>query len=247
MISDARQPAGSFGFYKRRQAAISRGMLYPITAFYTTYSLILIILALRSPHPYLAAAFFIAGIPMWTIVEYLFHRYVLHGRFKKSKKFYKKFYTGLANKYLDPTHWEHHARPTDGEHISGELKDLLPLFAVAVPLSFIFPLYTTPMLLAGTIQCYVAEEWVHHCIHFYNFRNRYFRHIKGYHLYHHSSHGIQMGYGITSGFWDIIFRTRFPVTIRQRLSGRGGTPGLLASSKISAATGETTHAAARRS
>src|SRR5947209_9933429 len=144
MSADPRPTDKSFGFYKRRQAAISRRRLVPVTAFYTSYSLLLLILASRTAHPYLAAAFFLAGVPVWTIVEYLFHRFVLHGRFKRSKKFYKKFYMGLANKYLDPLHWEHHARPTDALHISGQLKDLLPLFAVAVPLSFIFPLYTTP-------------------------------------------------------------------------------------------------------
>jgi 4-hydroxysphinganine ceramide fatty acyl 2-hydroxylase len=234
MTPDAPPSTNSFGFYKRQQAAISRRILYPLTAFYTAYSVILLVLALRTAHPYLASAFFLAGVPVWTIVEYLFHRFILHGRFKRSKKFYKKFYTGLANKYLDPLHWEHHERPTDGLHISGELKDLIPLFAVAAPLSFIFPLYTTPVLLAGTIQSYVAEEWIHHCIHFYNFRNRYFRHIKGYHLYHHSSHGIRTGYGITSGFWDIIFATRFPAQIRQRLSGRGRTPGLSVSGRTEA-------------
>lgn len=216
----------SYGAYKRRQAAISRRRLYPVTAFYTAYSVILLTMAWRTAHPYRAVLFFLAGIPVWTLVEYLTHRYLLHGRFKRSKKWYKKWYKSLANKYLDPLHWEHHERPTDGLHISGELKDLLPLFVVAVPLSFIFPFDTAPMLLAGVSQSYLAEEWIHHCIHFYNFRNPYFRHIKGYHLYHHSSAGMEMGYGITSGFWDVIFKSRFPNSVRERLSGRGRHSGL---------------------
>jgi dihydroceramide fatty acyl 2-hydroxylase len=169
----------------------------------------------------MAVIFFLAGIPVWTLVEYLFHRYVLHGRFKQSKKFYKKFYTGLAHKYLDPLHWEHHERPFDGMHINGELKDLLLLFAVAAPLSFIFPLYTTPVLLAGVIQSYVAEEWIHHSIHYYNFRNPYFRYVKRYHLYHHSSRGMDNGFGITNGVWDVVFNTRFPDNVRQLLANRG--------------------------
>jgi len=33
---------------------------------------------------------------------------------------------------------------------------------------------------------------------------------------------MNMGYGLTSGFWDIPFKTRFPDTVRQRLYGRKG-------------------------
>ena len=211
---------GPFEVYKREQAALSRRLLYPVTAFYSGYSAIVFALAWRTNHPYAALVFFLAGMPVWTLQEYLTHRYIFHTRFKRStKNVYKRFYTGLANKYLDPLHWEHHERPYDGFHINGELKDMLPLFAVAVPFAFIFPLYTTPILLAGVIQSYVAEEWVHHCLHFYNFRNPYFRHVKLYHLYHHTARGIERGFGITSGFWDIVFKTRFPDSVRQRLFG----------------------------
>lgn len=205
--------------YKREQAAISRSRLYPVTAFYTAYSVILLAAAARwSAHPRLAVLFYLAGIPVWSLVEYLSHRYILHGRFKETKhgwKLHKKF----AHKVLDPLHWEHHERPFDGLHINGVLKDLLPLFAVAAPLSFLFPFYTAPMVLAGVCQSYLAEEWIHHSIHYYNFRGRYWRHIKKYHLYHHTSQGMERGFGITSAFWDVVFKTRFPEAVRQRLYG----------------------------
>lgn len=211
--------SGGFAGYKREQAKISRGRLYPFTVFYTLFSALMLSVAFRSAHTARALAFYVAGIPVWTLVEYLTHRYLLHGRFKMSKhrwKIHKKF----ANKYLDPLHWEHHERPFDGLHISADLRDLLPLFFIAAPLSFIFPVYTAPMLLAGVIQFYVVEEWVHHSVHFYNFRNPYFKHIKKYHLYHHTSQGMERGYGITVGLWDIVFKTRFPETTRRRLFAR---------------------------
>jgi len=75
------------------------------------------------------------------------------------------------------------------------------------------------MLLAGVVQCYVLEEWIHHCEHYYYFQNSYFLHIKKSHLYHHSSRGIDRGYGITNAFWDVVFGTRYPPHIRQRLFG----------------------------
>jgi dihydroceramide fatty acyl 2-hydroxylase len=203
--------------YKRQQAGISRRRLYPVTAFYGCYLVTMLVLAWRTNHRYIGIAFLLAGIPVWTLVEYLMHRYVFHHHFTQSGESFKKFYTGLGKKYLDALHWEHHERAFDGYHINGELQDLLPLFSLAVPLSFIFPVYTAPMLLAGVVQSYVVEEWIHHCIHYYNFRDPYFRHVKRYHLYHHTSAGIEQGFGITNGFWDIVFKSRFPDSVRRRL------------------------------
>jgi Fatty acid hydroxylase superfamily len=209
-----RATEGSFVAYKRAQSRIARRRLYPLTAFYTTYSLIVTLLALRGGHAWIAMAFYLAGIPVWTLVEYLFHRYVLHGRFPPGKGLIRRF----LHERLDPLHWEHHERPFDGWHISGELKDILPLFAVAAPLSFLFPAHTLPVLLAGVVQSYVGEEWLHYFMHFGKFGNRYFRHLKRYHLYHHSRRGIQMGYGISSGIWDLVFHTQYPKPVRKLLS-----------------------------
>lgn len=194
-----------FNVYKREQAKISRRRLYPLTAFYSIYATIVLIFALRSAHPLIGVAFYAIGIPIWTFNEYFFHRFVLHGRFPPGTGFIKKF----LHERLDPLHWEHHERPYDGMHISGQLKDLLPLFFVSAAVSFIFPLYTAPVLLAGVVQSYVVEEWVHHSVHFYNFKNRYFKYIKRHHMYHHSKHGMNAGYGLTSHLWDIYFETRF--------------------------------------
>ena len=205
-----------FGVYKQQQARISRHRLYPMTIFYTIYALVILFFALRSPHPVIAAIFYAVGLPVWSLVEYLFHRFVLHGRFAPGKGIIRKF----LHERLDPLHWEHHARPFDGHHINGELRDLLPLFFVAAPISFIAPIYTLPVLLAGVVQCYVIEEWVHHSVHFYNFRSPYFRYIKRHHYYHHSPKGMEQGYGLTNGFWDIVFKTRYPAPVREALYHR---------------------------
>jgi sterol desaturase/sphingolipid hydroxylase (fatty acid hydroxylase superfamily) len=203
-----------FAAYKRQQAAMARRRLYPLTAFYTSYAILVLAIAFTTTHPWIAVAFFFAGWATWTLVEYLFHRYVLHGRFPPGKGFIRKF----LHERLDPLHWDHHARPFDGSHISGELKDILPLFFVAAPVSFVFPVYTAPALLAGVVQSYVSEEWLHYALHFSNSRFPLFRRLKKYHLYHHSPRGISKGYGITTRFWDGVFDTRFPETVRRSLS-----------------------------
>lgn len=203
----------SFPTYKKQQAALARRRLYPLTAFYTVFALIVVIAA-ASKNLWASIAFFSAGWVTWTIVEYLFHRYVLHGRFPAGNGVIRKF----LHERLDPLHWDHHMRPFDGTHISGELKDILPLFFVAAPVSFLFPIYTAPVLLAGVVQSYVAEEWLHFALHFSNARLPIFRRMKKYHLYHHSPRGINSGYGITTRFWDGVFGTRFPESVLRSLS-----------------------------
>ena len=74
--------------------------------------------------------------------------------------------------------------------------------------------------MGGFLLSYIVEEWVHHSVHFYHFNNHYFWYIKRHHLYHHSPKGGDVGYGLTNGFWDVVFRTRIPSAQRRRLYAR---------------------------
>ena len=68
MIEQAHLPKAArkpFRRYKREQAWLSRQILYPVTAFYTLYSIIMMFVAFRTKHPFIAIAFYLAGIPVW--------------------------------------------------------------------------------------------------------------------------------------------------------------------------------------
>src|SRR5260370_11843519 len=82
---------GSFVAYKREQSRIARRRLYPLTAFYTTYSLIVALLRLRSRHPSIGMCFYLAAIPLWSLVKYLFHRYVFPRHFPPSNSLIHRF------------------------------------------------------------------------------------------------------------------------------------------------------------
>ncbi|HSS21447.1 MAG TPA: sterol desaturase family protein [Pyrinomonadaceae bacterium] len=209
-----------YRLYKREQEIISRRKIYKTTAFYTSYTILLFVLAIRSNHFLRALAFVPLGIVVWMSIEYFSHRFILHRHWKVSQRRFKRPFTILANKYLDPTHFGHHEKPFDGEHMSGRVRDLLPLFALFVPISIIFfPVYTASIVVAIAYQSYIAEEWIHHATHFGNFKDPYFRYMKKHHLYHHTSHGMTRGFGTSSGILDFIFRTRFPEKVRYRLYG----------------------------
>jgi sterol desaturase/sphingolipid hydroxylase (fatty acid hydroxylase superfamily) len=200
------------------EARKSRHRLYPVSILYSAYALIVVVLALRAGHnPLVTAAFYLAGAATWTYVEYLAHRYVLHGRFPDGRGV-----RHLLHKYFDHLHYEHHARPWDGDHINGTIEDTIVFMAVAAALSFLAPLHTAPVFVAGLMQSYILEEWVHHSVHFYNFQGRYFRYIRRHHLYHHSPRGTEVGFGLTNGFWDVVRQTRIPEAERRLLRGSSG-------------------------
>jgi hypothetical protein len=200
------------------EARKARRRLYPVSALYTAYSLVVVAAALRSDaRPITVAAFYLAGAVSWTWVEYMAHRHVLHGAFPDGGGLRR-----LLHRAFDHLHWEHHARPWDGNHINGTIKDTLPVLVVLGGLSFLAPLPTLPVFVAGLIQCYILEEWVHHSVHFCRFRSRYFRYIRKHHLYHHSLRGSQVAYGLTSGLWDAVLETRIPSEDRRDLYAPGG-------------------------
>jgi Fatty acid hydroxylase superfamily len=201
----------------RREAGKARARLYPSTALYCAYSLTLLVWALRDAGHRAATLVFLAlGVATWTAVEYFVHRYLLHGRFPDGPSVVAHF----LHVRFDPLHWEHHERPWDGEHINGRLRDTLVFVLIFVGIGAFFPIWAAPVMVAGFLLSYVAEEWVHHSVHFYHFDNPYFRYIKRHHLYHHSPKGGDVGYGLTNGFWDIVFSTRIPAELRRRLYAR---------------------------
>ena len=201
--------------YKRAQAKISRGKLYQTTSFYSTFAMIVLFYSIRSKHPIVGLGFYVVGLASYTLVEYLTHRWMFHYKFVDRPGIEHYLYT-----IFDSKHNGHHANTLDGNHINGGLKDLMPLFVVAAPLSFVAPIYTLPVMLAGNVQGYIITEWIHHSMHFYKFRDPYFRYARRHHFYHHSPRGVNRGYGVTNGFWDIIFGTRYPAEIRWALHQR---------------------------
>lgn len=210
------------GIDLKLEARRSRRRLYPVTLLYSAYALAVLAVALASGRgAVLVLGFFLSGVAVWTYVEYLAHRYVLHGRFPDGAGWMQHFLHGR----FDHLHYEHHERPWDGNHINGTVSDTLPVVGLFAALSFLAPLHTLPVLVAGILHAYIAEEWVHHSVHFYNFKGRYFRYIKRHHLYHHSPRGSEVGFGLTNGIWDVLRHTRIPAEARTLLYGAPGARG----------------------
>lgn len=198
----------------------ARLYLLPSTLLYTAYAITMLVVALRSPHRLAGASWFVAGVLLWTPLEYLAHRYVLHGNFAPSRNPLRQ----LLHRLFDETHVEHHRKPWAAKHLSGSLKDTVPIVLVWNALAFLAPWYSVPLLVAGLVQAYVMEEWVHYAVHFEDFGGPYWSYIRRHHMYHHSKIGSEVAYGLTNGVWDVVWDTRIPEAHRRALYHREQAP-----------------------
>jgi len=137
------------------------------------------------------------GFLLWSLTEYLFHRFVFHH--------YPKSVWGRKIHFL--VHGVHHAYPNDSMRL------VMPP-ALSVPLallfyfvwSFIFGAHSAPIF-AGFVLGYLGYDMMHYATHHAKFmKANWFVQIKNHHMKHHYQ-DPDHGFGVTSDFWDKIFRT----------------------------------------
>jgi sterol desaturase/sphingolipid hydroxylase (fatty acid hydroxylase superfamily) len=194
-----------------REARIARRRFYPVTLAYTAYALAVLVPGVRmSAGATLGAT--AAALAVWTLVEYLFHRYILHGPFPPAGGHVRRW---LHDRF-DRMHADHHQRPWDGLHINGRFETVPAALAMAAG-SYLLPHPEGPVFVAMLLQCYVIEEWIHYSVHFHTWKGRYFAHIRRHHMYHHGNRGRDVAFGLTSAIWDRPFGTRVGAADRARV------------------------------
>lgn len=140
-----------------------------------------------------------AGFFIWTLFEYLFHRFVFH--FHPKNPTVKKFW------YL--LHEVHHEYPND------RLRLVLPpaesiLFAVLAyfVISSLLPLRVFYPFVMGFTAGYLIYDMVHYSVHHRPMKGEFAGFFKQHHLRHHFQEGDR-GYGVSSPLWDYVFRTEY--------------------------------------
>jgi len=142
---------------------------------------------------------FIGGIVAWTLAEYLLHRFVFH--YKAKSEFGKRIHFIF--------HGVHHDYPSDSKRLVMPPSVSIPLAALFY---FIFLLIFGQALMlpffAGFILGYLFYDISHYAIHHFNMHSKFWLAIKNHHMLHHYQDEYK-GYGVSSPFWDVIFRTNF--------------------------------------
>jgi sterol desaturase/sphingolipid hydroxylase (fatty acid hydroxylase superfamily) len=140
---------------------------------------------------------YVLGIFMWTLTEYVFHRFVFH--FVPKSKIGKQLHFIL--------HGVHHAYPNDS------LRLVMPP-GLSIPLSsmfcilfyFIFGKYFT-VIFAGFMSAYLVYDMLHFAVHHVSAPDtKWFNSKKIRHMKHHYLHS-ETEFAVTSPYWDRIFNT----------------------------------------
>jgi 4-hydroxysphinganine ceramide fatty acyl 2-hydroxylase len=141
-------------------------------------------------------ALFLLGILLWTLTEYLIHRYIFH--YKPKTRWGKQLHFVI--------HGVHHDYPNDARRL------VMPP-VISIPLAFLFfGLFLlifgslAPAVFAGLVFGYLCYDMLHYATHHLAMKRGVWLWLKQYHLRHHFKDD-HVGYGISSPLWDYVFRT----------------------------------------
>jgi sterol desaturase/sphingolipid hydroxylase (fatty acid hydroxylase superfamily) len=147
-------------------------------------------------NPLYAVLAFLAGIFIWTLLEYTIHRFAFH--------FHPASETGKKIHFL--VHGVHHDYPRDSTRL------VMPL-PVSIPLAVIFYLLFTVLFgdfyltaFAGLVLGYVAYDSIHYATHHFPMKKGIGKFLKEYHLRHHYN-DPNKAFGVSNPLWDYVFRT----------------------------------------
>ena len=130
-----------------------------------------------------------AGLLAWSALEYALHRFVLHGL-----QPFKRW------------HLEHHRRPAALICAPTVLSASLIGLLVWLPAMAFLGEWLGSALTLGVLIGYLGYAITHHALHHWKLDLAWLQRLKYWHARHH--HLLQpCCFGVTSGFWDRVFRT----------------------------------------
>ena len=141
-------------------------------------------------------ALFVAGLLVWTFLEYVIHRFSFH--------FAPNGNIGVMFAYL--IHGVHHAYPEDHRRWVMPPTVSVP---IALGLYFGFRLVLGPYvnpLGSGVAIGYLVYDLTHYFIHRGPLKSRAGRFLRTHHMQHHYA-TPERRFGVSTPFWDYVFRT----------------------------------------
>jgi sterol desaturase/sphingolipid hydroxylase (fatty acid hydroxylase superfamily) len=146
-------------------------------------------LSWRSGSQWLGAC--LAGLLLWSILEYLIHRIALH-----------------RMPVFSPMHSLHHSAPLAYIATPSWLSVSVWLLIILLPAWRFAGFNAADGLTVGVMAGYWWYGYVHHVIHHHTRKpsSAYFSELRAWHMRHH--HSPKRGnFGVTTPFWDHVFRT----------------------------------------
>ncbi len=141
----------------------------------------------------------LGGIFIWTVIEYVLHRFVFHYQPPGE----------LGAKLHFIFHGVHHDYPNDSMRLVMPPVVSIPLATLFYYLfSYLIPGAAFHPFFAGFLIGYLCYDMLHYAIHHAPMKGKFWMTLKTHHLKHHFK-DPDNGYGVSSPIWDIIIGTQF--------------------------------------
>jgi sterol desaturase/sphingolipid hydroxylase (fatty acid hydroxylase superfamily) len=139
------------------------------------------------------------GVFIWTITEYLLHRFIFHWELKSK----------LGARIHFIFHGVHHDYPSDSRRLVMPPSVSIPLATLFFFLfEFLIGDISVMPFFAGFLIGYLFYDISHYAVHHFNMHSKFWLAIKNHHIKHHYQ-DPDKGYGVSSPIWDYVFRTHY--------------------------------------
>ncbi len=172
--------------------------IHPLTPVVTFLPVVLLCLfyGFQNVAVFAGTAVFLAGLLLWTLTEYIFHRWIFHYHPTSA----------LGKKVHFLVHGIHHDYPRDATRLVMPLLVSLPL---ATAFYFLFQVLFGNyhlVMFAGFILGYVCYDSIHYATHHLKMNGKIGGFLRSYHLRHHYE-DEHTAYGVSTPLWDYVFKT----------------------------------------
>jgi len=201
--SDSREPirlfqSGVLECLTHVHPAVVAGIWAPVAAVFMALAL----RARPSGDPGISIAVaFLAGACLWTLAEYVLHRFLFHFPARGPRQEWLAFLI----------HGIHHAQPMVKTRLVMPPAVSVPLalafygvFHLVAGLAFGQPSWVPP-LFSGFVMGYLAYDLTHYSLHHFRQRSGYQQRLRRHHMRHHTEPHTR--FGVTSSVWDWVFGT----------------------------------------
>ena len=202
--------------------------IVPHLVFWPVVAVCLVLALGRGASGSEVAAAGLIGAALWTLTEYVIHRFVLHTservedrvrdvvRALPSGTPVLSALRGWREKFYFLAHGVHHDFPNDSRRLVLPPGASIPL---AIAFYGLFALVAGsamgPAAFAGFVTGYIVYDTIHFAVHHFRPRTAIGRYLKKLHYRHHYD-DARKDFGVSTPVWDVAFGTHTPAGRRPR-------------------------------
>ncbi|WP_175282556.1 sterol desaturase family protein [Gluconobacter morbifer] len=140
---------------------------------------------------------FLAGLTIWSITEYLAHRFLFHLNLQSS----------AGRKLIFIIHGNHHDDPADAQRNMMPLSVTIPIAALLWLIASFLDGHDGRAVFTGFLAGYILYDLIHYACHQYPMRQWPLNLLRRHHLVHHFA-APETNFGVSSSVWDHIVGTK---------------------------------------